>query len=288
MKRFFIFFLFVTITNVLLAQNTDEANYRNWTRVNNSNEKLALVIGNSTYQHGGQLTEPANDAAVIKNALESQGFDVLVAFNLDRTNMFKVIKEFSEKFENYKSGIVFYAGHGFQIDGENYLIPIDANPESSWEVQSQCMNVETIFKSINDISKPKVVILDACRNNPFSGSWKTEERSGLVDGMSAIRAKGNSLIIFSTAEGTKIKDDNPFTEILSKHIKRGGCIYPILGKVSKEVRSRNRDQVIWQAGILESDVCFRGQTVSPPISKDSDGDGLLDSADHCPLRAWPY
>jgi len=236
------------------------------------------------YKHAGQLAEPANDAKAIKVALEYQGFDVMVGYNLDRNNLLKLIGEFSHKFQKYKSGMVFYAGHGFQIDGENYLIPIDANPTSKWQVKVQCLNAEAIFESIDDPNKPKVIVLDACRNNPFSRSWSSKDRGGEIAGMNAVRAKRNSLIIFSTAEDTRVKDDNPFTELFSEEIKKGGCIYSILGKVSSRIKVYNKNQVIWQAGILERELCFGSVSATSTGSNDSDGDGLVDSVDNCPYK----
>ena len=176
-------------TSSSLAQ-TDQINYRGWVRTNNEEsgeKKLALVIGNSEYLHGSKLKEPATDAQTIASALEKQGYEVELGYNLGRKAFNEAIESFSRKFRTYDSGIVYYAGHGFQIDGENYLIPIDANPETKFQVHSQCINVDHFFQSFNQPEKPKVIILDACRNNPFvqNRNWTSEFR-GTTRGMTEV------------------------------------------------------------------------------------------------------
>ncbi len=269
---------------------TDQINYRSWVRTktdNSTEKKIALVIGNSEYQHGAKLKEPAQDAQTIAAALEAQGYEVELGYNLDRQSFNQAIEDFSQKFRTYESGIVYYAGHGFQIDGENYLIPIDANPESKFQVHSQCINVDHFFRSFNQPEKAKVVILDACRNNPFvqNRNWTAEYR-GTTNGMTEISPMTNSLLIFSTEKNTVVRDDNQFTEILSKHIRQGGCMSNLLGNVSREVRELNPDQRIVPVGVLEKKICFgdnsENQQSRNPDLMDSDNDLIPDKIDKCP------
>ncbi len=283
MKTKFTYYLLVLLLSpvFLMGQNeVKDVNYRSWIRKNaDSKNKLALVIGNSEYIHGGRLAEPAKDAETIAAALIEQGYDVEIGYNLDRSNLFEAIKTFAIKFESYQSALVYYAGHGFQIEGENYLIPVDAQPRNEFEAQEQCVNVEAFFRASNQPDKPKVVILDACRNNPFASNTRSAG-----SGIGSINTMLNAKIIFSTAKNTVVQDDNPFTEILSEQIRNGGCINSILGKVSKEVRKVNPSQLIWQEGLLEEDICFGElkNTVQETVGIDTDNDGVFDDKDICP------
>ncbi|MEE9371581.1 MAG: FISUMP domain-containing protein [Saprospiraceae bacterium] len=269
-----------------LFTQVEEINYRGWVRTNgqSADKRIALVIGNSEYMHGAKLKEPALDAQTFALALQSQGYEVELGYNLDRNAFLKAIESFSQKFRKYDSGIVYYAGHGFQIDGENYLIPVDANPESKFQVHSQCINVDHFFRSFNQPDKAKVIILDACRNNPFvqNRSWAAEYR-GTTNGMTDVSPLLNSLLIFSTEKNTVVRDDNPFTEIFSKYIREGGCINSILGKISKEVRLINPDQRILPEGLLEEDICFgNNKDTHSSALIDTDGDLIPDQIDKCP------
>lgn len=284
---FFISFVLWLWLGPLVAQ-VDQLNYRGWVRTKNTEgpKKLALVIGNSEYQYSTRLIEPANDAERIASALESQGYEVELGYNLGRTAFNEAIETFANKFRNYHSGIIYYAGHGFQIDGENYLIPVDANPASKYQVHSQCINVDYFFRAINQPDKAKVIILDACRNNPFvkSRNWTSEVR-GETKGMTDISPMTNSLIIFSTEKNTVVKDNNPFTELLSDYIERGGCMNSILGKVSREVRTIDPTQRILPEGLLEEDICFGSSTNEEGAGTnlvDTDKDLIPDKIDKCP------
>jgi len=271
----------ITIPFLLCGQSdVAEVNYRNWVRKSNSNkDKLALVIGNSEYMYGGRLVEPSDDAKIIAEALQNKGYDVEIGYNLDRKNLYEAIKTFAVKFENYNSALIYYAGHGFQIAGENYLIPVDAKPENEIEAHEQCINVESFFRAANQPDKPKIIILDACRNNPFSSATRSTG-----NGIGSVQSMLNAKIIFSTAKNTVVQDDNPFTEIFSQQIEAGGCISAILGRVSKEVRKVNPNQLIWQEGLLEEDICFgESQLESEEKNKsDIDKDGIPDDKDMCP------
>jgi len=275
----------------MLFSQTDQINYRGWVRTKKATsgeKKIALVIGNSEYMFGAKLSEPAIDAQTIANALEDQGYEVEIGYNLDRNSFNEAIESFSKKFRSYDSGIVYYAGHGFQIDGENYLIPVDAKPESKFQVQAQCINVEHFFRSFNQPDKPKVVILDACRNNPFvqNRNWTAEYR-GTTNGMTDINVMNNSLIVFSTEKNTVVRDDNQFTEILSDFIRQGGgqSITSILGRVQKKILTIDPQQRILMEGLLIDDIRFgvsENGTSNNPDMLDSDGDGILDKVDKCP------
>ncbi|SEP72967.1 caspase family protein [Neolewinella agarilytica] len=295
LKSFFLLNLLLFTTTALDAQiNTEEANYRNWVKSENS-KGIALVIGNSNYLHNGKLLEPANDAQLIANSISTKNYDVEIGLNLTKDSLEKLIIDFSEKLKRYDQVIVFYAGHGFQIDGENYLIPTDANPQKKEEVKLECVNINSFLQAINDPDKPKLIILDACRNNPFKKDWTDSQRSLLTEGMNNVSAIRNSLLIFSTTKNTTVLDNNPFTESLSAEIEQGGCISKIMSNVASLVRKLRPNQVIWQEGILEKELCFdqSGYRYNPNNTQsnernnlpDEDKDGIPDALDNCIMEA---
>lgn len=271
--KLLILFMFLGFSDVF-AQ-TDKINHRNWDR-KNGNTNIALVIGNSEYEHGGRLLEPANDASVIIDALKSQGFDVMSGLNLDNDELFNIVDDFADHLKKYGVAIVFYAGHGFQVDGENYLIPINANLSKKAHVKRYCMNVNYILEEINNPEIAKLILMDACRNNPFERSWVVNERETL-HGMVSIKALENSMIMFSTAEGTTVSDENRFAEILSEKIKEGGCLQgSIISQVKKEIKRENPEQLIRPSGWLDDDICFGAKTpiklpreIQSPISRNN-------------------
>lgn len=122
MKRFIFFFCLVIPLTVYSQE-----------------KRLALVIGNSAYEHGGVLKNPVNDAYAMKQVLSQVGFDVMEYFNLDEGELKQAIDAFGQKLRSYDVGLFFYAGHGIQASGENYLVPVDANLTSEQQVEYDCV-----------------------------------------------------------------------------------------------------------------------------------------------------
>ena len=280
--------LFILVHALPLGAQADEVNYtRNWTVEGGERDILALVIGNSIYQHNGQLAEPANDAQTIATALRDQGAEVMVAYNLQRTQMKDRFREFARKLRSFRAGLVYFAGHGFQVRGQNYLVPVDANPYTIDEVALECVELRRLLDWINDGEKPKIILLDACRDNPFSRNWEVGERSSSV-GFAAIKRQRNSLIMFSTAEGTRVRDDNPFAEVFAEEVRNGTCHQDLWQNVFKKVEAIDRQQQVYVQGGLLEPLCFGesppepvGRTVgtrSPEASSgtaDEDGEGVV-------------
>jgi len=271
------------VINSLLAQKTEEVNYRNWLRTSSNNEKLALVIGNSKYQHGGRLKEPAKDADVMAAALQVQGYDVVLGYNLNRDELYSITDEFVAKLSDYKEAVIYYAGHGFQVNGKNYIVPTDANPQGAFQVDRHCMEVNDFLQAINKPKIPKLILIDACRDNPFANEWSDSEMRDMTAGMKAVKALRNSLIVFSTAENTKVSDYNQFAELMAAAIEEGGCINSMLGEVNVKIQALDEHQLIRPNGLLYPEICFGEKpVVSPVISNDSDGDLIPDEIDKCP------
>jgi len=242
MKKLIFLTILILSTNILSAQD----NYRSWIRNASNNDKLALVIGNTNYSGSNRLRYAKPDAELMTKTLEAQGYDVLIGYDLDQPNFKSILKKFAGKLSSYKQCVVYYAGHSFEEKGINYMVPIKANLNDS-NLESESVTLTSLMGTIDNPSIPKLFLLDACRI-PYR-SFTNEERR-------AIQIRQNTLIIYSTVEGTRVKDNNPFAEELSKEMAKGGCIEHIFKKVSKTIVAANPDQLIWQEGSLQGEICF--------------------------------
>jgi len=209
-------------------------------------KRLALVIGNSDYEFSTKLINPVNDALLIAKTLEELDFDVILGTNLvDRAEFISKIEEFGEKRPDYDVAFVFYAGHGLQIENENYLIPTGLDAKTVYSVKSKAVSVQMIMyfltSEINmDMSdKVNILILDACRNNTFENNWsgKTRSVSGGGSGLAKMQAPSGSLIAFSTTAGTTAPDgegmNSDYSRVLAEQMKVPGIS---LDQVFRNVR----------------------------------------------------
>ena len=196
-----------------------------------SQERVALVIGNGKYVHAGALPNPANDAREVAMALRDIGFDVSQGSDLDRNGMERLIRDFMRKLSGSKIALLFYAGHGMQIGGRNYLVPVDARLETSADLSFETIELDRLLDSLADPQRATVVILDACRDNPLARSFAGKlgaARSGAVGaGLAAYANPGTgTLIAFATAPDKVALDgqgaNSPFTLGLVKHLRTPG------------------------------------------------------------------
>ena len=140
-------------------------------------KKVALVIGNSDYHYGGVLRNPVNDALMMKKVLNQVGFEVVEYYNLDEERMRMAVEDFGQRLNNFQTGLFFYAGHGIQVKGNNYLIPVDVNLTSENDVENNCIKADWVLDIMKDAdNETNIVILDACRNNPFESSWTNSQQ----------------------------------------------------------------------------------------------------------------
>jgi uncharacterized protein (TIGR02145 family) len=223
-------------------------------------KRLALVIGNGIYEYGGTLLNPENDAKAMANALKSLEFDVIEYENIDMIPMKKAIDNFGMKLINYDVGLFFYAGHGVQVKGYNYLIPADAKIYSENDVEFSCVEVGRVLAKMEDAkNKMNIVILDACRDNPFERSWT---RSAKGRGLAYMSAPVGSIIAYATAPGSTASDgtgDNGlYTSALLKNmIEPGIKIEDVFKKVRIMVKEQsNEAQIPWESTSLEGDFYF--------------------------------
>ncbi|MCF6241720.1 MAG: caspase family protein [Bacteroidales bacterium] len=223
-------------------------------------KRLALVIGNAAYEFGGQLANPENDAQAIAQALRQTGFKVMEYTNLSQKDIKKAIDEFGEKLQSYDVGLFFYAGHGVQVKGSNYLVPVDANINSESDVEYDCVNAERVLARMEDAgSSVNIVILDACRNNPFERSWT---RSTQGKGLAFMNAPSGSLIAYATSPGTTASDGSGsnglYTSALLKHLATPGItILEMFQRVRATVMEESEDrQVPWESTSLRGNFYF--------------------------------
>ena len=185
-------------------------------------KRLALVIGNANY-YKGELKNPVNDARLIASTLDSLDFDVILKENLaTKREMLSAVKEFGNKRSEYDVAFVYYAGHGIQVDDENFLLPTKEVFEEEFDVMDYGVSVQNIMRYLRaQTNEVNILILDACRDNPFESNWNTT-RSLKGGGLAKIPPPTGSLIAFSTDSGQTAPDgdgDNSiFTLSLSKNI----------------------------------------------------------------------
>ncbi|UII30106.1 caspase family protein [Fulvivirga ulvae] len=226
-----------------------------------SNEKrLALIIGNAEYQNANKLLNPVNDARSMKKALTGLGFEVMQYENLTQREMKQVIDEFGRKLEAYDVGLFYFAGHGIQANGNNYLIPVETNLTNEQQIEYDCVRADRVLGLMEYAkSKVNIVILDACRNNPFKRSWS---RSAQGEGLAFMNAPSGSLIAYATAPGKTASDGSGsnglYTEALLKNLFTPDLtILQVFQNVRKSVVDQSaRQQIPWESTSLIGDFYF--------------------------------
>jgi uncharacterized caspase-like protein len=192
-------------------------------------KRVALVLANSAYQNVAQLTNPANDGAVMAATLKDAGFDI-VEFRRDlpAAETRRALRDFADRARDADIAVVYYAGHGIEVDGGNYLIPVDARLERDTDVYDEAFSLDRILVAIEPVRKLRLVILDACRDNPFAKTMKRTVASRAVgQGLAKIEPNSpNVLIAYSAKAGSTAADgegkNSPFTTALSKHLTTPG------------------------------------------------------------------
>jgi hypothetical protein len=225
------------------------------------NEKrLALVIGNAKYTFSGELSNPENDAKAMKTALLQVGFDVFEYENLTEPQMKAAIDDFGKRLKNYSVGLFFYAGHGIQSKGFNYLIPVDANLQTEQQIEYDCVQADRVLGLMEAAGSPvNIVILDACRNNPFERSWSRSTEGG---GLAFMNAPGGSLIAYATSPGRTASDgagsNGLYTSALLENLKKPDMnILQMFQSVRRTVSDKSfKKQIPWESTSLTSDFYF--------------------------------
>ena len=224
-------------------------------------KRTALIIGNSNYQEVEILRNPKNDANEMAKTLKELGFDVILVKDASLKSMNKALEQFHQKLKKGGVGLFFYAGHGLQVEGENYLIPVDAKLATKGDVNYETVPLGKILSTMEDAGNDaNIIILDACRNNPFKGrSWN---RSLNSRGLAQVIAPKGSYISYATAPGSVAGDGDGkngiFTSHLLKHIKTPNLsIEELLKKVRQGVtKETGQKQIPWDSSSLVGEFSF--------------------------------
>jgi uncharacterized caspase-like protein len=189
--------------------------------------RVALVIGNSVYRNVPALPNPANDASDVSVSLGGLGFQVYRVSNGTFDEMRRALRDFAKTTQHSEIALVFFSGHGMEIGGENWLIPTDAQLGTELTVDQEAVALKSIVPIVGAASKLGLIILDACRNNPFSARIQRGLRTRAVDrGLKAVEPAGSVLVAFAAKEGTTADDgigrNSPFTSALLRNMEKPG------------------------------------------------------------------
>ena len=229
----------------------------------NLGRRIALVIGNTDYKHTDPLTNPRNDAVELAAALRRIGFqEVIEGVDLDVGTLAGKVRDFSRVLKGADLAFFYYAGHGIQVNGLNYMMPVDARLADELDVHAETIELNDVLKHMERQAKTNIVILDACRNNPLAGklsrSSGTRARSGgtIGQGLAEVRSGVGTLIVFATEPGNVALDGadkhSPFTAALLKHIETPNTdIAIMLRRVRDDVIDSTKGrQVPWEHSSL--------------------------------------
>ena len=234
--------------------------------------RIALVIGNSAYEEGS-LANPVNDAQLIASALRQQGFEVIERLDVDQRRMMRALKDFGDRLEAAHGdaiGLFYYAGHAVQVGGENYLVPVGAVIEDEGDVEFEAVSAGSILRTIAFArNRLNIVILDACRDNPYARSFRSPAR-----GLARIDAPSGTLIAFATAPGKVALDgsgaNSSYTAALAKAIAEPGVpLEQMFRRVRHAVRAETGGrQTPWESSSLTGDFYFAAAaTATEPIAE---------------------
>src|SRR5882757_215133 len=206
-------------------------------------KRVALVLGNSAYRNTAPLANPVNDAAVMAATLKNAGFDVVdFRRDLPAVETRRALREFADLTRDADIALVYYAGHGIEVEGANYLIPVDARLERDTDVYDEAFSLDRILIAVEPARKLRLVILDACRDNPFAKTMKrTLATRAVGQGLAKVEPTSpNVLIAYSAKAGSTAADgdgkNSPFTIALSKFLPTPGLdVRRAFGYVRDEV-----------------------------------------------------
>ncbi|MFZ4617757.1 MAG: caspase family protein [Rectinemataceae bacterium] len=204
---------------------------------------MSLVIGNGTYANTRSLANPANDAEDVAAAMKKLGWEVLSYKNVSLKAMKTAVRDFATRLSGKKAGFFYYAGHGIQVDGVNYLVPVDADIKLKAEAQDAALPADFVLSAMDEAGVPiKMVVLDACRDNPFEASRGSGTRGLAVLG----KAPKGTVIVYATAPGDVSSDgtgrNGVFTEAFLSNLAIPGLEFrEIFDRTGEQVRTRTKD-----------------------------------------------
>lgn len=251
-------------------------------------QRVALVIGNANYESAPKLANPGNDAQSMAELLNSAGFEVISATDLRQSDMVKVLQDFSDTVAARGPNtvaMVYYAGHGVQLAGENYLIPVDARIATPADLDGHAVRLVDVMGTLENIpSRMRIVVLDACRNNPFPSV------NDAGRGLAVVDAPSGSIVGYSTAPGMEAQDGSnghsPYTNAFLRLARKPNLpIEQLFKRVRLEVNSTTDGrQTPWESSSLTSDFYFFGDTAMASTLAPTDGP-VVQMASNLPNRS---
>jgi uncharacterized caspase-like protein len=213
--------------------------------------RVALVVGNSAYKHAATLRNPGNDANDVAGILKNQGFEVLLATDLDQQDFARTIEKFARLLDEADVALFFYAGHGLQVNEKNYLVSVNARLENEFLLSSETMELDSIVRLMESKTAVNLVFLDACRNNPLAENLRrsltaTKRGAQLGRGLARMEVSGrDTLVAFAAGPGQEASDgaerNSPFTGALLRHLPKPGLeVSVMLKEVAADVRRDTR------------------------------------------------
>lgn len=234
--------------------------------------RVALLIGNAAYA-AAPLSNPANDVAAMKATLTAAGFDVVVAkTNLSRPDMSRALGDFQSKANGADIAVVFFSGHGMEVGGTNYLIPTDAKLASERDVKFEAIPLDDVLEALGGSVKLRLILLDACRDNPFTHAMARVAQRGFASkGLARIddaQMGANTMIAYAAAPGKTASDgdgrNSPFTAALIKHLATPGlAIQNAMIRVAREVQVATHGE---QSPFVEHHITEEGLSLAPPAA----------------------
>jgi uncharacterized caspase-like protein len=250
-------------------------------------KRVALAIGNSTYQHVSHLTNPANDAAVMTAMFKKADFDVVDSrVDLSVTEMRRVLRDFADKARDADIAVIYYAGHGIEIDGMNYLVPVDAVLERDTDVYDEAFALDRVLVAIEPARQLRLIILDACRDNPFARTMKrTIGLRAIGRGLAKVEPSNpNTLVAFAAKAGFTAfdgddKKTSPFAAALAEHLTKPGLdLRKAFGFVRDDVlkATNNKQEPFIYGSLGGNDVALvLAPAVPPQVNPASDSNASV-------------
>ena len=229
-------------------------------------QRVALVIGNASYDGGAQLRNPVNDATDVAKTLRELGFQVTLMADADWRKMRVGIQDFTQALSRGGIGLFFFAGHGIESNGKNYLIPVKSSIEDELDLEGKAIDANSVLQGMERArNRLNIVILDACRNNPYSRGWRSAPQGGLAQ----MAAPAGSFIAFATSPGRIANDGTGRNGIFTKHLLANlqtgeSDIDRVFNRVTHGVAVETRNsQVPWKQSSLTNIFRFRNDEQLP-------------------------
>lgn len=227
--------------------------------------RRAFIVGNSAYTTAPKLPNPANDARDLAKRLEGLDYNVTLLLDVGRSAFLQRYQSFIASLQEDDLAFFYFAGHGMQVGGENYLFPVDANVDTEAEAKSRLVPLNALLADLSRASRTRIVILDACRNNPFGDKLvesPAARSAGATRGLARVYAGVGSFIAYSTQPGNVALDGNgrnsPFTDALLRHMNVPGAdVHAVMRRVRADVQQATSEQQIpWENSSLIEDLAF--------------------------------